>query len=492
MDETPLSKRIFFWTLVALFWLISAIIIGYAFGYRFSLEKGIFIYGGSITVKISPENANVYLNGVLSSGSFSFLNNSYHISGIKPGKYFLEVKADGYQDWSKNIVVHSGVSTELWNIFLVENSYERENYASAGIGKFFIFPQDNLAAFSEQIEEKFAVKVLDLKSKEVQSVFSSDEYVFTDDDNENIEWSQQSHRLIIPVLKNGQKNYFIADLEKNQEALDLKNVLQLDNLSRVRWDPKNKDTIFCMSENNLYRIDLNNIQDKKIVAGNVASYDLSQKGLFYFRLPEGIVYRTSLDTFESPAQITYSAPDNMSDNSYKIIVYDEDRITFLNKNRDLYIYNKGQEKTSLKKLASGANGSQFSDDGKKLLYWTDNEIFTYFARVWDLQPMMAEDENMSITRLSSPIKNVQWTRDYEHVLFVNENKAKIIEIDNRDHRNMMDVLMINSDKPQLVDNFKDGKLYFTDKNEQDQNILYSIEFPRQTSLLQGFLPGTSN
>ena len=182
----------------------------------------------------------------------------------------------------------------------------------------------------------------------------------------------------------------------------------------------------------------------------------------------------------------------MSDNSYKIIVYDEDRITFLNKNRDLYIYNKGQEKTSLKKLAGGANGSQFSDDGKKLLYWTDNEIFTYFARVWDLQPMMAEDENMSITRLSSPIKNVQWTRDYEHILFVNENKAKIIEIDNRDHRNMMDVLMINSDKPQLVDNFKDGKLYFTDKNEQDQNILYSIEFPRQTSFLQGFLPGTNN
>ncbi|HPN55092.1 MAG TPA: PEGA domain-containing protein [Candidatus Moranbacteria bacterium] len=491
MDKTPLPKRIFFWTLVALFWLVSATIIGYAFGYRFSFDKGIFIYGGSITIKITPENANVYLNGVMASGSFSFINSSYHISGVKPGKYLLEVKADGYQSWSKNIVVHSGISTELWNIFLAENSYERENYNLTGVGKFFISTQKNLIAFSEQLENNFSVKVLDPETSEIQSVFSSNEYVFTDDEKENIEWSPQSHRLIIPAIREGEKNYFIVSLEK-QETLELKNISQLESLSHVRWDPKNKDIIFCLSGSDLYRIDLNDIQNKKIIAKNIASYDLSQKGLFYFQLPEGIVYRTSLDAFESPLQITYSAPENMDDNSYQIIVYDEDRITFLNKSRDLYIYNKGKESTYFKKLAGGANGSQFSDDGKKLLYWTDNEISTYFVSAWEVQPTRVENENMSITRLSNPIKNVQWTRDYEHVLFINENKVKIIEIDNRDHRNMMDVLTLNNDKPLFIDNFRDGKLYFTDKNEQEQNNLYSIEFPKQNSLLQGFVPGNNN
>ncbi|HOX11002.1 MAG TPA: PEGA domain-containing protein [Candidatus Moranbacteria bacterium] len=490
MDEMQLPKRIFFWTLVALFWLISGLIVGYTFGYRFSFEKGIFIYGGSITVKMTPRTANVYLNGVLSSGSFSQLNGAYHISGVKPGKYLVEVKVDGYQDWSKNITVHSGISTEFWNVFLVENSYPKVSYDSAGIGRLFISPRENLAAFSEQFENNFSVKVLDPETSEIQSVFSSDEYVFTNDEKENIEWSPQSHRLIIPALKNEEKNYFIVSLEE-QEILDLKNISQLENLSHVRWDPKNKDIIFFMSNSDLYRLDLENTQNKKLITRNIAGYDLSQKGLFYFQLPEGIVYRTDFDASGSPVQITSSAPENMQDNSYQIIVYDEDRIVFLNKNRELYIYNKGQENTYFRKLADNANGSQFSDDGKKLLYWTDNEIFTYFVRVWEVQPTRIENENMSITRLSSPIKNVQWTRDYEHALFMNDNVVKMIEIDNRDNRNIKDVLKLNSGSV-LIDNFSDGNLYFTDKNEQDQNSLYSIEFPRQTSLLQGFLPGTNN
>ena len=94
---------------------------------------------------------------------------------------------------------------------------------------------------------------------------------------------------------------------------------------------------------------------------------------------------------------------------------------------------------------------------------------------------------MPITRLLNPIQNVQWTRDYEHILFSNDNKIKMIEIDNRDHRNMMDVLTLN-ETGVIVDNFTDGKLYFTDKNEQGQNVLHSIYFPKQTTLLQNLFP----
>jgi len=73
------------------------------------------------------------------AGTLSRLNSSYHINGIKPGEYFLEIKAPDYQTWSKKISVHSGISTEFWNVVLVQNSYPREDYDSAGIQKFFYF-----------------------------------------------------------------------------------------------------------------------------------------------------------------------------------------------------------------------------------------------------------------------------------------------------------------------------------------------------------------
>lgn len=506
MDDSQKTRRLFFWTLFVLFWLVSATIIGYAFGYRFSFQKGIFIYGGSITLKTTPQKVDVYLDGTLMpSGTLNVINRAYHINGIRPGEHLLEVKSQNYQTWSKKISVHSGLSTEFWNIVLAQDSYTYEDYESPGIERFFISPHKNLIAFSQQIENNFFIKILDPETSKIVQVFSLTDYVFTKDDTENIEWSPQAHRLIVPastrgdislstqggpILKSGEKNYLITTIDTG-EALDLANISGMNNLSDTRWDPKNKDVLFFVSDDNLYRMDLNDIQNKKLIAEHIASYDLSQKYLFYFQLPEGIVYKINLNDATQAQQVTTSAPENMSDNSYKIIVYEEDRIIFLNKSHNLYIYNKGKENTYFNKLSNDAQGAQFSNDGKKLLFWTDKEIFVYFVREWEVQPVRAENELLSITRLTDPAKNVQWTSDYEHVLFTNNNKIKIIEIDNRDNRNMMDILSLNGNDSIVINNFTDGKLYYTEKNADDQKTLHSFYFPEYTTLLQGLLPGST-
>lgn len=491
MEKSELPKKIFFWTLVVMFWLTSAAIIGYAFGYSFSLEKGVFVYTGSITLKTTPQVVDVYIDGVLMpSKPLNRINNSYHISGINPGSYLLEVKASGYKPWSKRITVHSGISTEFWNVVLVQDSYAREDYDSPGIQKFFISPRKNLAAFAQQVENDFLVKIFNPGTLEMSDVFVANDYKFTSDNKENIEWSPQAHRVIIPVENENGKNYFIASTEEYADALDLKQLTQQENLSHVRWDPKVKDVLFYMSDDNLWRMDLSDIENKKQITEHISGFDLTPKSLFYFQLPEGIVYQTDLDGSSDRQQVTTSSPD-MSDGSYQIIVYDEDRLVMMNKSHELYIYNSGENDVYFNKLSSNATGSQFSDDGKKLLFWNDHEISTYFVREWEVQPVRTENETMQITFMSDSIENVQWARDYEHVLFTNNNKIKMIEIDKRDNRNMVDVLSLNSNSALLVDNFVDNKLYYTEKNDQGQNSLHAIYFPERTSFLQTFFPSNN-
>ncbi|EKD58921.1 MAG: hypothetical protein ACD_56C00029G0001 [uncultured bacterium] len=482
MEQSELPKKIFFWTLVVLFWFVAATIIGYAFGYSFSFERGVFVYTGSVTLNTTPKEVNVYIDGILiPSKSFNMINNSYHIGGIKPGSYLLEIKAPGYQTWSKRMSVHSGISTEFWNIILVQDSYAREDYDSPGIQKFFISPRKNLAAFSQQIENDFMVKIFNPGTLEINQVFVADDYKFTDDNRENIEWSPQAHRIIIPAIKDGEKNYFITSVDNSEPILNLKELSGHSNLSHARWDPKNKNVLFYMSESNLWRLDLNDMENKKEVVQNIASYDLSPKALFYFQLPEGIVYKTNFDGSSAREQMTTSSPQDMEDSSYQIIVYDDNRMVMLNKSRVLYVFNKGEENTHFNKLSSNATGSQFSDDGKKLLFWNDREVSAYFVRKWEVQPTRAENEVMPITHMSDKIENVQWSRDYEHVLFTNNNKVKIIEIDKRDNRNMMDILTLNDSSSILVNNFVDNKLYYTEKNDQGQNSLHAIYFPERTT-----------
>ena len=476
-----ISKRIFFWTLTALFFVITPLVIFYALGYRFNSQRGIFVFTGSLSIKANPLNVEIYIDQELKNGSLNRINSTYHVGGLKPGDHLIEVKAEGYNTWSKKITVNSGTSTEFWNILLSKNDYARTDFPSDGIDKFFFDPGKKLIAYTHNDTGNLSVSVLDLSNDESSDIFSSDEYFFTSDKKENIEWSPQSKKIIIPVEKDGKKNYFLVDV-KTKEIIDLKNIAGTEDISKVRWDKDNKNFIYYISEGNIHYLNTLNPEEKRIVAKNVASYDLSSSYVYYFQLPSGIVYRTNYNGVDEPEQMTTSAPEKMSDPSYQITVYDPIRIALLNKSGDLYIHNMGVLKDYFKNLSSGISEIQFSDDGKKMLYWSDSEICVYFLRDWEVQPWRNENDQKEVIRFSEKIDNVQWEKDYEHVVFSVGSKMKVAEIDSRSQNNTQDVISLTGNSNKIVSDFGENKIYFTDV-DNGISKLYSIDFPEKTGIL---------
>lgn len=472
-----LSKRIFFWALVLLFFITAPLVIFRSLGYRFNTQRGIFIYTGSISIESNPLEVEVYIDGEAKSKNLNRMNNSYHIEGIKPGEHLIEVKAPGFNTWSKKITVSSGVSTEFWNVLLTRDDYQKENYPSQGAEKFFFDPGKKLIAYTQSGAEGLSVSVLDLNSNESLQVFSSQEYRFTDDKKENIEWSPQSKKILVPAMKDEKKHYLLVDI-KTKEATDLEEFSKEDDMEKARWDQDSKDFIFYLSQGNLHHLDTANPENNKVIAENVASYDISSGYVYYFLLSNGIIYRTNYNDTSEPEQITKSAPDKMGDPRYQITVYDQDRIALLNRSGELYIHNTGEKEEYFKNLSSGISEIQFSNDGKKMLYYDDYEISVYFMRDWEVQPWRNENEQKEIIRFSEKIDNVQWSKDYEHVVFNVGNRIKIAEIDNRSQSNISDVLTLNSFAAEIASDTGEDKLYFT-----DDNTLHSINFPEEIGLL---------
>lgn len=482
------SRRIFFWSLAVFFFFTTALVIFYASGYRFSFERGIFIYGGSVTIKSNPRQISIKINNEpVSQKKLNFINGSYHIDGIRPGEYLLEVTAPGFQSWSKKIAVHSGISTEFWNVLLAKNQYPKTEFYISSEKKFYMSPKNDYVAYIQNQEQEFTVSILDPSSNESSNIFSSDKYAPANDDKENIKWAPQSHAVIIPAIEKetGVRHYFIVDVD-TKKTINLKDLAQAENIGLINWDSDKKDAVYYLSDKNLYRLDLNNPDDKKQIARNVASYDIASGKLYYFQLPGGIVYETGLSGEQPPAQITTTPPADLSDTDYKIIAYDKDRIAFINdKLQKLYIWNKGEQDTYFRELSSDALGIQFSDDGKKLLFWNRWGIFVYFARKWDDQPARSENEVLGITRFSIDLGNVQWSKDYEHVIFSVDKKIKITELDRRDYCNIMDIAALESDEGFVTGYFPDEKLYYTDKSKEDSSSfnLFSVDFPEKTGIL---------
>jgi hypothetical protein len=145
------TRFIFFFVLLVLFCITVPIIILSARGYRFDFNKGVFVYSGTVTIKSNPQNFNVFVNGEkMESKKLNRVNNSFNIGGLRPQNYEIRVEAPDFQSWTKKVDVHSGIATEFWNVLLVRNNYEKNDYNISNIERFFTSPDNKFIAFTKK------------------------------------------------------------------------------------------------------------------------------------------------------------------------------------------------------------------------------------------------------------------------------------------------------------------------------------------------------
>lgn len=482
------TRKLFFWALVVIFFVAAPTVILRALGFHFDLHRGIFVHSGTITFKSNPQSVLVSLNGKPDIQP-NRINSSSNVNGLMPGDYEIGISQEGFNSWSKKTDVHSGVSSEFWNVLLTRKNYEKTGYPSENAERFFMSPKNRLLAYSQKTDSGLTVGFLDVVSSEITARFPFDGWNIIDEKrNENIEWSPNEDYLSVPVekeiLDNGTKEkkyaYFVID-ENNQKSFNLNDFLQKENLRDARWDPKDKNYLFFLEDSSLFRASVVDNTDLNLVSENVSSYDLSKDTLYFVTYPNNLVFKSSLDGKSGKNQLTATFPEE-SVSIERLIIYDDSRIGFLGANKNIYVYNQTDRETYFRKIGNNAEGMHFSDDGKKILFWSLNEIWVYFTRDWDVQPVRKENDLSGITRYSEILRNVQWLKDYEHIIFSTGKFIKVIELDGRDRRNCLDILNTALEAPFVRYNNSLERMYFTDR-ENDKVIIKSIEFPEPTPLL---------
>ncbi len=482
-------RRLLFWTFVLVFLVTTSVILFHTFGYRFSFERGIFIYTGSISIKSTPETVDIRIDGeLIPQKSLGILNKSIHIAGLAPGEHFIEVSALNHLPWTKKVVVQSGRSTEFWNVFLpkIDSAPQTVPHTDHTV-KLFRALEDGLFAVVKNIGDEYIIDTLDTRTGENGRVLATTEMRFDPENTENIEWAPESHKLIIPLFQKsgGARVYSVVDRETGTVS-DLNTLTALgEPLRAPRWDPTARNFLFFLNGTILYRIDTGTPEAVPVVIReNVAAYDISGQNIVYFSSDNGVIYRLPIaKASEAPTQITPMPLPVSTNAEYSLVIYDEDRLTLLERSAGkLTIFNRKIRENPFREIGQNIRGVQFSDDGKKLLFFTENEIFTYFCNDWDVQPVREFDTMIQLARFSSPVKNVQWTEDYEHILFSLNGTVKIAELDNRDRRNIADIISYPTNLLQILARFEENQIYFVHSDISEKDNVETIIFPEPPAL----------
>ena len=121
---TKKTKKWLFYSAIAVFLLLSGVVILYAQGYKYSFSENKFLRTGAISLQVN-RNAKIFLNDEL-QGNTSFFNSAYSIDRLLPEDYRLAVQEDDYSTWQKIVPVEEGFVIDFPNVLILPEEGEEE------------------------------------------------------------------------------------------------------------------------------------------------------------------------------------------------------------------------------------------------------------------------------------------------------------------------------------------------------------------------------
>jgi hypothetical protein len=424
-------RRIFFIILVFVFVFIAYYLAMYAQGYKIDINPGSnkFLSSsqtGTISLKTSPQKADIYLNGKLLSNKTPYL-----IKRLDPGSYQIIVTKKDYQSWQKDIRVESGMSTNFENILLAKKKPKSENIYP-GI-KLFSPSQNNICI----IDNRYNIYVYGIKNHAKNFILNlSDNGVSIKETSIiNIKWNPNEKFLLISVRNDDDIQYFtISDLEnkpKLEKAESLNNIAN----DQISFSDNKPDLIYFQKGYGLFSfnptsqnfVDLN---DKLLVK----NYTIKSNGeIIFLNQDDGKInlYKEGdknpnllIETQLDPAHIFQLYYQNTGG---KILLLDKTT-------QNLYI-NKENQPRELTKVISNVEDLILNPSRDRFLIIRGNEILIFYINEIESQPSHEAYAYESIARFSTPIDYINWVSGDENIIVSANNEIKLIELDGRGNRN---------------------------------------------------------
>ncbi len=413
---TKKTRRNLFFICLILFLLVAPSLVLYSQGYRFDFETKRVSQTGGLFIKAVPKQTEIYLNDKIEKKTDFFFGSAL-IENLLPKKYKVEVKKEGYTPWYKTLEIKEREVVGAKNIILFKKNLDFETLATK-IESFWLSPDQEKIVLKEKGETSWSLKLYEPSKKLKSHLIEERDTYLKESDLLSIDFSEDSKEVYLEIEAQEKIEYFSLDLEKSPPTL-----------SRME-SPVNE-------------------------LENVLTYVNDGDNLYYLTI-FGYLFRNQ-------DKLTPERFPVKPETGYTLKVLGG-RI-FLQEKETLYELNP--DSASFEKIFEPVKDFKLSPDSKKLLIFSDYEIWILFLD--DELSRKKAGEKVFLSRLSEKIKNSFWL-DSHYIVFVTGNRVKISEIDERDRVNMTETKEIKN--PEILWNENNKRLYILSEGN-----FFSLDLP---------------
>jgi len=394
-------RRLVYIFFIIIFLVTVPLIILYTQGYRYNFKRGKVQKTGIFIISSIPKKADIYLNNQLIKNK----QTPARIEKLLPADYEIKLAKTGYHDWTKKLQISKNATTFAEDVILWKNIFPTQLSS---------YPIINWLVSSDQKKVAFITDARKIISFDFDNHNFYDLYQASDYTNPQIlAWSNTNKKIL--VKSNNQ--YLIIDTERYYiKPLKINN----DNYSIVKWDLNNDNIIYALNSAGIWKIDLFTMNKKLIFPKNISDFIINHDTIYYFY--KDVVYKQKLNANINPEII-----DGVKCSSCHFWDSDSNKLILFSPTlQELYIIDPELKNKTIKKEASNIS-------------WLNKNDFLFYNNweIWIYSPDKKEPE--LITRIGAGITEALWHPIGRHIIFTSEDKIKIIELDNRELRNIIEL-----------------------------------------------------
>ena len=350
-------RRIFFYFLVAVFFISAPILIMYSIGYRIDWGNLSIIETGIISIDIQPKDATIYISGIKINKKLPL-----HLTNRMPGAYALRIEKIGYKTWEKNIDVKSKQTTYIKDINLLRNLLPVPIFEKNDKKITSIYPSTN-GNFLILVSEKNNSKIIELFDLQTKNIYQISR--LTENINYSVEWSPFNDSVLISTDDNETKTVIILSA-KNPDNSKMYALKKDNYANHFQWQKEAASpAVFTREGENLLKIGLNGYEPIHQIKMTDKWYVEDLEELWI--IEENEIFSTSED-----GKYTITIPD-LNVDIKKIIDINEQRIILKSDQNIIVVF---QDTNKFKTIS--ADSMIYNQATKEWLAWSPWELWSIY------------------------------------------------------------------------------------------------------------------
>ena len=228
------TRKVLFYLLLAVFAGSSVFAIFYSNGWRFDLETLTINKLGAIFFKKIPDEATVSIEKNELKFESGLLTSSLFSANLFPKTYAVKITKDGYQSWQKALSVKPSLVTEVPPIILLPLSIDLGKPLLKSVNDFWVGPKYLISRSSDQ--------TLRFQNQKIVGA-------------EIIAWSEDGEM----VISRAGNTYFSINLQTPQSAINLNLALSNLKIKSVQFHPQNSNELIIQTTTGLYLLNIQSL-----------------------------------------------------------------------------------------------------------------------------------------------------------------------------------------------------------------------------------------